>query len=176
MSKCKKVLMNPWTITIIAPIITYFLLRTLDLIAGTEILSRCLHSIVSVFVTIYNFLTTQYEWKLYQLILLFISGPVIGFFVLWIISKFEKVNEEHKPLWLNYTKDNFDNIIYKWEWCKNSDGIYIISNIYQYCSQCECRLINAKCPNCNLTFYRYMKPYNEVEALILHKVDMMREK
>lgn len=175
MSKLKNFLTNPWTIAAVAPIITLFLLKIVDSVTGSEILSWCLNFLVTIFSSIYNFLVAEYKWKFYQLVLLFISAPAIGLFILWVLSKIRELKEELQPEWLSYTKDNFDNVIYKWEWWKGRNEKYQVSQISQHCSKCECHLINGKCPNCNSTFYRYVKPDYEVEALILHRADMMEK-
>jgi hypothetical protein len=175
MSKLKKTIMNPWTITVIAPLITIILLKIVDKVAGTEILFWCWNVIISVFSSIYNYLITKYEWRLYQLILLFVSAPVIGLFVLWVISKFQEVKEELEPEWFSYTQDTFDNVVYKWEWWKNNNGKYQISHILKYCSKCECHLISERCPNCRSIYYGEVKPDSEVEALILHRVRMIEK-
>lgn len=175
MSTFKKVMMNSWTISIIAPLIPLVLMKTVDLVAGTEILLWSFNAIASIVVPIYNFLIAKYEWRLYQLILLFISAPIIGMLILWIISKFQKVEEELQPEWFRYTKDTFNNVVYKWEWWRGADGKYQVSQISQHCSKCECHLINSKCPNCNSYFYRDVKPDNEIEVLILHRADIMEK-
>lgn len=175
MSKFKKVLMNSWTISIIGPLIPIILLKTVDFVTGRETTNWFMNAILSVFISIFNFFIAKYEWKLYQLILLFISAPAFGMFILWIITKFRKVKEELQPEWFSYTRDTFNNVVYKWEWWESSNGKYQVSQISQYCSKCECHLIHGKCPNCNSSFYNNVKPDYEVEALIIHRVDMMEK-
>lgn len=174
--KLKKTLSNPWTIAIVAPVITLILLKAVDLLTGTTILQWSLTLLGNIFSSIYKFLTAKYEWRLYQLVLLFISVPALGIFILWIISKFQEAKEELKPEWFNYTQDNFNNVIYKWEWIKGYDGKYQIAQISPHCSNCECHLIHDKCPNCNSRYYNNIKENYEVEALILHRVNIMNKK
>jgi len=169
MSKLNKITMNPWTIAITAPLITIIFLKIVDIVAGTKILFWCLNVIKSVFSSIYIFLIAKYEWSLYQLILLFISAPVFGLIVLWVILKFREIKEKSKPGWFSYTQDTFDNVVYKWEWCKANNGKYQIMHIMKHCSKCECQLIDDRCPNCKTTYYGEVKPNYEVEALILHR-------
>jgi hypothetical protein len=120
-------------------------------------------------------LNANFEWRLYQLILLFISAPVIGLFVLWLVSKLQGVKEELKPDWFSYKQDNFDNVVYRWEWLKAFDGKYHVNNIVRHCSKCECYLVNDSCPNCKSTYYGVLKPDYEVEALILHRATIIEK-
>jgi len=78
---------------------------------------------------------------LYGLIFLFISGPIIGILILWIISKFQNTKEVFLPDWLEYKKDMFGGIVYKWEYVKDYEGKYDIENTIPYCPNCECQLI-----------------------------------
>lgn len=172
MGKTKEILTNPWTIAIVAPIVTLIIIKAIDLIFVTSILSGIINILLLISKNIFNFLTAKYEWELYQLVLLFLAGPLIGIFVIWIFSKFEKSEVIKEPEWFNYKNDIFENVSYKWEWDKGRDGTYHVSSIRAYCIKCNCQIIHERCPNCKSTYYNKVKPDYEIETLILHRIEL----
>ena len=151
--KKNAILFNPWLIGIGSSVFGVLLLRLIDFLTGSKILSSIWKFIKSIIVYFVRFFNQEFQWKLYGLIFLFLSGPLIGICILWIISKIKDANKETLPDWIDYTKDTFDNIIYKWIYRKQYDGSYMIDNITAYCPKCECQLINEKCPNCKSVFF-----------------------
>jgi len=157
-----KFLSNPWIITIGSVLA----IRLIDFLTGSNIwewLKNILVGILALF-------SQKFEWTLYGLILLFISGPTIGIIILWIILKFQNAKEDSLPNWLKYKRDTFDGIVYKWKYVKDYEGKYGIENIIPYCPNCECQLIDEDCPNCKNSYYRKIKSNHELEVLIRHRI------
>ena len=156
-------LSNPWIIAIGSVLV----IRLIDFLTGSNIWEW----LKNILVVIHVFFSQKFEWTLYGLILLFISGPVIGILILWIILKFQNVQEGSLPDWLKYKRDTFGGIVYKWEYVKDYEGKYDIENIIPYCPNCECQLIGEDCPNCKNSYYREIKSNHELEVLIRHRIE-----
>lgn len=169
--KRNKFLSNPWSIGIGSSVLAVLIIRVIDFLTGTMILPTIWKWIGIIMMGIFNFLNHEFKWRLYWLILLFLSGPVIGVFILWIISKIQKGKEELLPDWLKYKKDIFDGVIYKWDYEKRYDGKYAIKRIIAYCPKCECQLVNGECPNCKSSYRNQLKPNYVLEPLIIHRLD-----
>lgn len=88
------------------------------------------------------FLYRSITLPLYGLILLFVSGPAVLIGLLWLMStKEEKGNEqkpEARPNWLNYLRDNFNGVQYRWTYEKNYSGLMEIQYIRPFCPTCDC--------------------------------------
>ena len=155
-------LSNPWIITIGSVLI----IRLIDFLTGSNIWEW----LKNILVEIHAFFNQKSEWTLYSLILLFISGPIIGILIIWIISKFQNAQEDSLPDWLKYKRDTFGGIVYKWEYVKDYKGQYGIKNIIPYCPNCECQLIDEECPSCENSYYGKIKSNHELEVLIKHRI------
>jgi len=155
-------LFNPWIITIGSVLI----IRMIDFLTGSNIWEW----LKAILVGIHVFFSQKFEWTPYGLILLFISGPAIGILIIWIILKFQNAKEVFLPDWLEYKKDTFGGIVYKWKYVKDYEGKYDIENIIPYCPNCECQLIGEDCPNCKKSYYRKIKSNHELEVLIRHRI------
>jgi len=155
-------LSNPWIITIGSVLA----IRLIDFMTGSNIWEW----LKNILVGIHMFFNQKFEWTLYGLILLFISGPAIGILIIWIILKFQNAKEVFLSDWLEYKKDTFGGIVYKWKYVKNYEGKYDIENIIPYCPNCECQLIGEDCPNCKNSYYRKIKSNHELEVLIRHRI------
>jgi len=153
---------NPWIITIGSVLI----IRIFDFLTGSNIWEW----LKAILVGIHVFFSQKFEWTPYNLILLFISGPAIGILIIWIILKYQNVKEVFLPDWLEYKKDTFGGIVYKWKYVKDYEGKYDIENIIPYCPNCECQLIGEDCPNCKNSYYRKIKSNHELEVLIRHRI------
>lgn len=72
---------------------------------------------------------------------------------------------------LNYTKDTFGEITYKWEWFKTYDKKYKPINIAMYCPKDDCQLLCEsvydsilKCSFCGKT---YISKHDEGQIIVL---------
>lgn len=158
-----KFLSNPWIITIGSVL----LIRLIDFATGSNIWEW----LKNILVRVYVFFSQKFEWTLYGLILLFISGPAIVILILWIVSKFQNKREDFLPGFLKYKRDTFGGIVYKWTYVKNYEGKYDIENIISYCPNCECQLIDEDCPNCKKSYYGKTKSDDELGSLIRHRIE-----
>ena len=168
MKKRNSFLSNPWVIGIGSSLLAVLII---DFVTGTTILPTICNWIGIIITGIFKFLNHEFKWRLYWLILLFLSGPAITVFILWIIMKIQEGKEELLPDWLKYKKDNFDGIIYKWDYEKDYEGKYVIKRIFAYCPKCECQLVNEICPNCKSSYRHQLKPNYMVEPLIIHRIN-----
>lgn len=83
---------------------------------------------------------------------------------------FKKIHRrESKPAYINYAKDTFDGILYKWGYFYKK-GKYCIADIIFYCPSCNCRIINSQCPICSAFFLGPMD-IKRAEAIILYSVE-----
>lgn len=91
MSRIKKFILNPWTIGIGTTVLGYLIIKLIDNISGSYILLKIWDLIKIVSNAIANFFGKEYTWKLYGLILLFISGPLlfisISYIKIWLNEK-----------------------------------------------------------------------------------------
>ena len=95
--------------------------------------------------------------------------------ILLIISKISEDSESSIPKWLNYKRDTFNGVQYRWEWVKNFEGKYDIQNLSVHCINCDCLLIGPKCPNCQSKYFGKIKSENELKALIYHRSEKMSD-
>jgi len=169
--KKNTILINPWTIGIGSSVFGVLIIRLIDSLTGSKILLTIWSFIKAIIINVFGFFNQEFQWKLYGLIFLFLSGPLIGILILWIISKIQGSNIELSPEWMKYKKDTFDGIIYKWNYKKGYDDKYKIEEIIAYCPKCECQLVDERCPNCKSVFYNQLKPHYELEPLIIHRIE-----
>jgi len=76
------------------------------------------------------------------------------------------------PTWVNYTKDVFGGIQYRWDYTFLSDS-YDITKLQRFCNKCSCHLVDDKCPVCGENHYYNVKAKSreEVLALIARNID-----
>jgi len=170
----KIIFKNPWFIGIGSSVLGVFVIRLIDFLTGSKILLTVWNLIKFIIITILSFFNREFHLKLYALILIFLSGPLIGILLLWFISKIQDTKKESLPPWLQYKEDIFDGIIYKWNYEKSYNGKYIINDIRAYCPNCKCQIVYEKCPNCKSLFYGQIKPTYELEPLIIHRIEKMK--
>lgn len=182
MSNKKKnsIFSNPWTIGIGTTIVSVFLLRVIDRFTGSTIVNSVISWLAELPVSLWNSLTREYHLALYWLIVIFISGPILAILALWMLAKSEdkaQINQgkqpgqQAPPEWLNYLRDIFDTVQYRWTYEKNAAGQFEIWNIRALCPKCDCLLIDNKCPNCNQSYYWVVKGTDQIKALILHRLE-----
>lgn len=164
-------LLNPWLIGIGSSVFGVLSIRIIDYLTGSIILPTIWNFIIFIFNNVITFVNLEFHWKLYALISLFLSGPLIGLFVIWIISEIQDSKSAPTPEWLMYRKDNFDGVIYKWDYEKDYNDKYEVSNLTAYCSNCECQLVDQRCPNCKSEFHSQLRPSYEIVPLIIHRIE-----
>jgi len=171
----KSLLLNPWIIATGSGILVILVMRLLDFFIGTKILQSFWNILKSLFLGIVDFFLLKFEVSLWFLIVLPLIVVGLIIFVLWIIltSKNNDVTPviNPRPLFLDYTEENFGGILYCWEYIKDFTDKYEIRNIAKYCPKCRCLIVDNKCPVCNTYLQHYVKSNQEIAALIKHRID-----
>jgi len=102
--------------------------------------------------------------------------------LLYLIERYGIRKRKHKqpvpPQFTEYTKNKFGDILYRWEWYKNSgSGKWSIKDLYPYCEDCNCRILyrvgtinTHRCPNCK-NDYRPTHNNEEILALIESRLE-----
>lgn len=174
-AKKENFLRNPWVIGIGTAIVSVLILRIFDWFTGTTIVNSILLWITSIPANLWPFFEEKYSLPLYGLILMFISGPILAIGLLWILSKIEERRKEEKqdskPEWLNYLKDSFHGVQYRWNYEKNYSGMMEIQYVRPFCPKCECLIIESGCPNCGKSYWDFIKGTNDIKALIYHRLE-----
>lgn len=86
-------------------------------------------------------------------------------------EKGDEGKQQQKPNWLNYLRDNFSGVQYRWTYEKNYSGLMEIQYIRPFCPNCDCLIIDSRCPNCNTSYWNDIKGTDEIKALILHRLE-----
>lgn len=120
LEKFNKILLNPWTIAILYPIITTVIVA---IVKGIDFVDAIKY--------IVNIIKIILDYK--------ISIKII---VLRIYINVLEIKEEQNPKWINYTKDTYKGWYFKWEYSKYYDT-YSIKNLRPIC-ECSCRLSNKR--------------------------------
>ena len=159
---------NPWTVGTGTAILSVILLRFIDYSANTKIL----YGIWSFIKKIGLWFNRQYESPFWFLILIFVSGGLLLLAILFL--KFsvtsDKQQSSNEPSFLNYVSDTFEGVFYRWEYIKNYDGKYLITNFTAYCPTDKCILYYNECQICHKHFYN-LKANDELEILVRHRVE-----
>jgi hypothetical protein len=174
----KKKNINPWIIGTGSGILAVLGIRLIDFLVGTEILSAILKGIVWTFTIIGRFFTQKFEVTLWFLILLPVLIIGLIFLVFWIISKFQEDNSESSTpqiSFLNFTQENFNGILYRWEYQKHYSGKYHITNISLNCPACKCTIVYDICPVCRKYYGQMGRTNAEIEALIRHRIENINQ-
>ena len=148
----KKFMKNPWVLAVGSTVIGGVLLSfVLDWIKGVDWLSTLktiVNFIVNAIVTFLN-LKLKVWWVLVAVALLFVA--------LIIYSKILDAKEKNNQVpFLAYTKDSLLGYTWEWEYIKNYDGKYTITNLHPVCSKCGMVLkqdglygFHMQCLRCN---------------------------
>ena len=169
--KIKKFVKNPWVIGIGATISGSLIIQLVGWITGTELLKLPLIWFIDILKDIHNFLNDDYILSLYMLIFIFIFGFVTCGIIFLLLIRIKILKHETLPEWLKYKEDKFKRVLYKWEFEKDYDGNYIVTNIRPYCPKCKCLIVANYCPKCDEDFFHKLISITEVMALIYHKID-----
>jgi hypothetical protein len=163
-----KFLKNPWTIGVGTTIISVFVLKIIDKIAGTSSIKY----LYIFFNQTISFFKTEYSFPLWLLILL--SFSVFLFFIgyYYLKSVFINNNESgiNEPDFINYTSENFNGVVYKWRYIKNYENKFSAVDYMAYCPKDNCVLINDTCPICE-KYYSHVKDNIELQVLIGHRIE-----
>lgn len=162
---------NPWVIAIGSTLVTSLILRFTDVVLGTEIFYTVFGILSIPFVWIYSVLIIDIFTKVFVLILIFIAGGFFTFTVLYFTLRSNPASEDISPTFFKYTEDKFKNLVYRWEWHREFNGKYSVTNIIPLCPNCKCMIVYDHCPNCGNSYYGLQMSEREILALIYHKID-----
>ena len=167
----KRLFKNNWAIGIGTGVLATLVLRGIDKLFINDFFWDW---IKDVFSSIGNFFNTDYTVKLYFLILLpiLVIAAIIGVFLLAAMWDGKKDNVSTDPTWVNYTKDVFGDLQYRWQYTFLSNS-YDIKNLQKFCNRCSCHLVDDRCPVCRTNYsYGHQHPSRqEVLALIARNID-----
>gem|GEM_PF-3211229 len=168
---------NRWVVGTGSIVIGTAILKILDWLSGTQLVNFLWNFIKSIFLGAFSFVGWTFEIPIWGITLIFLSGIGLLFIWAWFNNKIEELNSEQEPKFLNYTEDEFDNILYKWEYELNYDDKYSPTNFTPFCPDDNCILHYGKCPICNRNFNRYFKDNSELEKIVIHKIqnDLIEE-
>lgn len=148
--KFKRILLSPWTIAVLSPIITTSIVA---IIKGINFIDAIKYII--------NIIKIVLDYKISVKTIAIII--ILLYIVLRIYIKILELKEEGKPKWLNYTQDIYKGWHFKWEYTKGYDT-YSIKNLRPIC-ECGCGLSIKErhhntyysngvlvCPKCDRTY------------------------
>lgn len=168
--KIKKVLLNPWTIAILSPIITTVIVAIVKDINFIEAIKY----IVNIIKIILDY---KISVKMIALIV------IILYIALRIYIKVLEFKEQQNPRWLNYTKDKYKEWYFKWEYGKYCNT-YNIKNIRPIC-ECGCGLTYKErhhntyysngvliCPKCDNSYNAINDEIiNDFKTILYHNIE-----
>lgn len=132
----KKFAKNPWVLgigtTIIGGVLLSFLLDWIKGINWLSTLKSFFEVIVNALMAFLNF-----ELKVWW-VLVAIVFVIVAFFV--IAKIYDAKSKNDTPAFSSYTKDCVLGYMWEWEYAKNFEGKYTISNLHPVCSKCGMRL------------------------------------
>jgi len=120
-----------------------------------------------------NLFTLTISIKVWALILLILSIPII-IFILALIAP--KKKETISSPYNEYIKDLFDGIVFRWNWEYNKfDKRYNIKRLTPFCPNCDCQLNVSDygelyCPSCGFKKDRISKSKSDLEILIYNNL------
>lgn len=150
----KKLIKNQWVLgigtTVIGGVLLSFVMDWINKVNWLSTLKAALQFIGHAIVAFLNF-ELKVWWILVALALLFVA--------LVIYVKFLDTKQESTPIpFLSYTSDSLLGFTWEWEYTKNYEGKYTISNLHPICSKCGMTLrqggsygLQMKCLRCNIT-------------------------
>ena len=161
----KKILFNPWFVTIGSTVASSIILKVIDFFVGTNIFDQVLMAIFKAIEFILNFLNQRISW-----------GAILIIFFAWrgIAFLFKKRFHQKKtiivPPYLDYTEDVFQGILYRWNYSR-VNGKYKIGEIVAYCPVCKHRIVHGKCLRCTASFLIDRKDRLQREAMIRYGIE-----
>lgn len=164
MIKLKKILHNPWTVSIGATVISALILNFAAVLTGTNIFGVLFKIVVSIIRYGQSILRHKFSVGTI-LIICFVIIILLILFKRWRIWKVAR----NVPPYLVYTEDIFQNIYYRWEY-GFLDGKYRIGNIQAYCPTCKCRIVRRECQACKTVFID-VKDREQSEAMIAYGIE-----
>lgn len=150
----KKFIKNTWILgigtTVIGGVLLSFVMDWINKVDWLSTLKAVLHFIGNAIVSFLNF-----ELKVWWVLVVF----AILIAALLIYAKILDAKQKDAPIsFLGYTKDSMLGYDWEWEYQKNYDGKYTISNLHPVCTKCGMRLKQSgmygwqmNCPRCNTT-------------------------
>lgn len=162
----EKIWQNPWVIGIGTLIIGTLILNGIDWLVGTKIISSALTFLSYIF----SFIIWSFDVQLWSMVLIvtisFLAGSVWVKFKMGLL----KNAKENKPEFLKYTSDEFDGVLYKWEYHKSFDDKYSPSDFTPYCPKDNAILHHGKCLICKRYFGHQITSDGELEKLVIYKI------
>lgn len=170
MKNIKKIILNPWLIAIIAPIITTGIVAVIKEVNFGQATKY-----------IFNIIINILNYKVSIKIILIVVAILILVFLMYI--KLINFKEEQKPAWINYTKDRYKEWFFKWTYIKVYNK-YSIEDITPIC-KCGCILSRKDrhnnryysngvlvCPKCNSSYSNLdIDDINDFKAIIYHNIE-----
>lgn len=150
----KKFIKNTWILgigtTVIGGVLLSFVMDWINKVDWLSTLKAVLHFIGNAIVSFLNF-----ELKVWWVLVVF----AILIAALLIYAKILDAKQKDAPIsFLGYTKDSMLGYDWEWEYQKNYDGKYTISNLHPVCTKCGMRLKQSgmygwqmNCLRCNTT-------------------------
>lgn len=171
--KIKKFLMNPWTISIGAPLVVLIITSIVDAIKKQAIFTTIKTFFVKGWELIIKFLNLNI--KMWVILIVIIALVLI----LWIISRITIAKEANKePEFIKYTQDELLGYVWEWTWGKNYNGQYEIRDLQPICSKCGTPLFSEafnrpflKCVRCDEIVEWDSKKMDQVKILICDNVN-----
>lgn len=169
-NKFKKLIVNPWLIAILSPIVTTYIVAIVKNIKFLDAIK-----------VICNFIQDVLNYKIsLKFNVLFI---LILFIIIKIYIKIVELKKDSEPLWLNYTKDTYGEWYFSWEYEKHYNN-YSIENIHPIC-RCGCSLSKRRqhnnmhygngvlvCPKCDACYESISdETISDFEKILYHNIE-----
>lgn len=148
---------NPWTIGIGTTVLATFVLKLVDGIADTKILSSIWRGII-----LFLNLNIRVWWILILLIAVVLTGL--------ILSKIQVKESAQEQRWLQFRQMKYKDILIKWNYQKLYGNNYEINGIKFCCPKDGCEL-HYNCPVCHSFYSTNSIDISEVQKVIIHKID-----
>lgn len=163
---------NPWTISLGSVIVGFLLTVMYDILKGNNILST-VDGIISSIIKFCH-LVLNFQLKVWWVL----AGLTVIIGILVIIAKINESRlsqeEEAKPPFIKYTKEQIKGWCWEWRWFKNLYGEYDIDNLHPVCSSCGTPLVrsynfkyNLECMRCNRKYGEDLPDLNNIKIYIL---------
>ena len=164
-SKMKKIILNPWIIAVVAPMITTTLVAFIKKV-----------NIIDAIKIVYKFLTSILNYKVSMWMVILFFAVIV--FSLICYAKITESSEELQPKWINYTKDQYKEWYFKWKYEKIYGNQYRIEELRTICF-CGCglnrkdRVANTYYSNGVLLCPKCGKQYNMVDNEVLEELQVV---
>lgn len=174
----KKFLKSPWTIGITTTLLGFLLTIGYDLLKGKQVFTTIALFFSTLWGWIVAFLT--FELKVWWVIL----GFAVLIIVLFVVLRLNKLKDETKPDFINYTSDHFR--LWKWSWTwewSNQHKKWHVANLQAHCPKCDTPMIAYgfgqdvfQCPRCAYRSEAYNhEQSHEVERVIFDNLERQRK-